>query len=69
MTARTDAADRGFLTWAAAPIRWMAELVQDLARYQAAARAMAELNAMSERDLADIGISRHSIHEFARWAR
>lgn len=64
MTARTDAADRGFLAGAVAPIRWLAEFIRDWAQYQAGARAMAELNAMSERDLADIGVNRHSIREF-----
>lgn len=64
MTARTDAADRGFLAGAVAPIRWLAEFMRNLAEYQAGARAMAELNAMSERDLADIGVNRHSIREF-----
>lgn len=69
MTARTAYAGRGLLAGGAfAPGRWFAELHQAWTRFKSYRDTLAELDAMSDRDLADIGISRLSIREIAREA-
>lgn len=69
MTAHTAYAGRGLLAGAAfAPTRWFAEFHQAWTRLRAYRDTLAELDAMSERELADIGINRHSIREIAREA-
>lgn len=69
MITRTADAGRGFLGEATlSPTRWIAEIGQAWARYQEYLQTLADLRGMSDRDLADIGISRHSIREIAREA-
>lgn len=62
-------ADRGALTITeAGPYRWIADLRAAWSEYRAYIDTLTELEAMSDRDLADIGISRHSIRDIAREA-
>ncbi len=69
MTTRTADAGRGFLAEATlAPSRWVAEIAQAWTLFREYHRTLAELNAMSDRDLADIGITRLSIRDIAREA-
>lgn len=69
MGTQTANADRGLLTVPGlSPFRRIAELRAAWAQYRAYAETLAELHAMSDRDLADIGISRVSIRDVAREA-
>lgn len=66
MIARTAGADRGLLGGAfAVSHAWFAAVREAWAKRRAYLDTVAQLRAMTDRDLADIGISRHAIGEIA----
>jgi uncharacterized protein YjiS (DUF1127 family) len=48
--------------------RWYETFVQNRANYRMYARTLRELNALSDRELADLGLSRSSLNDVARSA-
>lgn len=66
MIARTAEIERQLRSGAAGPGRWIVEARRAWSEHQAYRNTVAELGAMSDRDLADIGISRLVIREVAR---
>lgn len=69
MNARAANAGRSFFPGAAAaPLTWIAGVFDAWAKYRAYLETLTELKAMSDRDLADIGLARHAIGDVAREA-